>query len=136
MDLFKPTAARSKGSGPQMPSKTDALRQKRLAHEHAQKTAGTWGDMSVGTISRDNQFFVYFWKGNVRASLSDLANKRPKEMTEDDHTAFLQWLKTGHFDGFVQAFAAWNVSPEEAVKIKNELLTKYCDEGRTIINQR
>jgi len=134
MSLFKAKGVKIKVAVPEMKSKTDALRQKRLALEDAQKLAGTWGDMSVGTIRRDNQIFVHFFQGNVRANLSDLANKKPKEMTDQDHMAFQRWLKTGKFDGFVQAFAAWNISAEEAARIKGELVTKYRGEGMTIIN--
>ena len=136
MDLFKTPRAQAKAStSSPLRSKSDALRLKRQAHEDAQKAAGTWGDMSVGTVRRDNGIFVYLLKGGVRISLSDLALKKPKDMPDADHEAFLRWLKIGQFDGFVQGFAAWNVSAEEAARVKSALLVKHRDEGLTVINQ-
>jgi len=132
---LKSRATQPKTVNSQLQSKSDALRQKRLAHEEAQKVAGLWGDMSVGTIKRQDRIFVYLWKGDVRASLSGMALKKPKEMPDADHSALLQWLKTGIIDEFVLAFAAWNVNALEAEKIKTDLLTKHRDEGLTVINQ-
>jgi hypothetical protein len=135
MDVFKSAGAKGKATIPTASSKTDGLRLKRLEHEHAQKAAGIWGDMSVGTVTREGQIFVYSWKGSARASLSEMATKKPKEISPADHEAFLKWLKSGRFEGFVQAFAAWNVSAEEAERIKVELMAKHRTDGMTIINQ-
>lgn len=132
---FKHRSPQPKSLSAPLQIKSDALRQKRLAHEEAQKVAGLWGDMSVGTVRRQDRIFVYLWKGDVRASLSAMALKRPKEMVEVDHAAFLQWLKTGLIDEFILAFAAWNVNALEAEKIKTELLIRHRDEGLTVINQ-
>jgi hypothetical protein len=132
---LKHRSPQSKSLHAPLQSKSEALRQKRLAHEEAQKVAGLWGDMSVGTIRRQDRIFVYLWKGDVRASLSAMALKRPKEMLEADHAAFLQWLKTGLIEEFILAFAAWNVNALEAEKIKAELLVRHRDEGLTVINQ-
>ncbi len=131
---FKSRSPQPKTAAAPLQIKSDALRQKRLAHEEAQRGAGLWGDMSVGTIKRQDRVFVYLWKGDVRASLSAMALKRPKEMLEADHAALLQWLKTGIIDEFKLAFAAWNVNAPEAEKIKTELMTKHRDEGLTVIN--
>lgn len=132
---LKPRNAQHKNANSHLQSKSDALRQKRLAHEEAQKVAGVWGDMSVGTIKRDDRVFVYLWKGNIRASLSAITLKRPKEMLESDHEALLRWLKTGIIDEFVLGFAAWNVNALEAEKIKAGLLIKHREEGLTVVNQ-
>jgi hypothetical protein len=135
MDLFKPAAAKTKASSPATGSKSDALRQQRLAHENAQKAAGTWGDMSVRTIRRDERIFVHCCKGNLPVSLSEMAIKKPKELTDADHAALTQWLKSGQFENFVQAFAAWNVSVEEADRIKTSLVAKHKGDGMTVVNQ-
>jgi hypothetical protein len=134
MDLFKPAAAKNKGTPPAA-SKADALRKQRLAHEDAQKAAGTWGDMSVRTIRRDERIFVHCCKGNLPVNLSEMALKKPKELSDADHEALIQWLKTGRFENFVQAFAAWNVSVEEADRIKLALVTKHKGDGMTVVNQ-
>jgi hypothetical protein len=47
MSFFKATSERKSAPVTQK----DALRQKRLAHEQAQKDAGIWGDMAVGQIT-------------------------------------------------------------------------------------
>lgn len=59
---LKPRNAQHKNANSHLQSKSDALRQKRLAHEEAQKVAGVWGDMSVGTIKRDDhRLFCSIW---------------------------------------------------------------------------
>jgi hypothetical protein len=135
MDLFKTSSGKNKGPSPVTTSKSDALRKQRLEHENAQKAAGTWGDMSVRTITRDERVFVHCCKGNLPVSLSEMALKKPKEINDADHAALTQWLKTGRFENFVQAFAAWNVSAEEADRIKASLVAKHKGDGLTVVNQ-
>ena len=135
MDFFKPTAAKSKRPPSPAVSKSAGLRQQRLAHESAQRAAGTWGDMSVRTISRDERVFVHCCRGNMPVDLSAMAMKKPKEISDADHEALLRWLKTGQFEKFVQAFVAWNVSDEEAGRVQAALIAKHRSDGLTVINQ-
>ena len=72
----------------------DSLRQKRLAHEQAQKDAGIWGDMTVAQIMREDKVFVHHWRGNGMTDLFALAGKRPREMTALEHEALVAWLKS------------------------------------------
>ena len=68
----------------------DQLRQKRLAHEQAQKDAGVWGDMTVAEIMRENKVFMHYWKGNPVGDLLAPAGKRPREMTAGEHEAAVE----------------------------------------------
>lgn len=112
----------------------DLLRQKRLAHEQAQKDAGVWGDMAVAQIMRENEVFIHYWKGTAVAGLSALASKRPREMTAPDHEALVAWLKSGAFDGFKQKLIAWNISEAEAIRIKSEHVEKHRSNGLLVVN--
>ncbi len=112
----------------------DTLRQKRLAHEQAQKDAGIWGEMAVAQIVRDNKVFMHHWKGHALVSLFALAAKKPREMTPAEHDALVAWLKAGVYEGFTQSFVAWNVNADEAVRVKTELLEKHRANGLEIIN--
>lgn len=112
----------------------DALRQKRLAHEQAQKDAGIWGDMAVGQIVSENKVFMHHWKGNALTDLFVLAGKKPREMTQPEHDALVAWLKSRAYEGFKQSLVAWNINEGEALRVKNEHLEKHRSNGLEVIN--
>jgi hypothetical protein len=112
----------------------DRLRQKRLAHEQAQKDAGIWGDMTVAQITRENKVFMHHWKGKAITDLSALASKRPREMTTLEHEALVAWLKSGAYDGFTQKLVAWNINETEALRVKNEQVEKHRSNGVEVVN--
>jgi hypothetical protein len=112
----------------------DRLRQKRLAHEQAQKEAGIWGDMTVAQIMRENKVFMHHWKGNAITDLWALAAKRPREMTAPEHTALVAWLKSGAYDGFTQKLIAWNINEAEALRVKCEQVEKHRSNGIEVVN--
>jgi hypothetical protein len=129
MNFFKepqtsksPTAAR------------DRLRQKRLAHEQAQKDAGIWGDMAVAEITRENKIFLHHWKGHALTELPAIAGKRPREMTPPEHEALVAWLKSGAYAGFTQKLVAWSITEAEALRVKSEHLAKHRSSGLEVIN--
>jgi len=110
------------------------LRQKRLAHEQAQKDAGVWGDMAVGQIVAENKVFMHHWKGNALTDLFVLAGKKPREMTPAEHEALVAWLKSRAYEGFTQSLVAWNINEGEALRVKNEHLQKHRSNGLEVIN--
>lgn len=112
----------------------DRLRQKRLAHEQAQKQAGVWGDMTVGQIMRENKVFLHYWKGTALTGLSALASKRPREMSAPDHEALVAWLRSGAFEGFTQRLIAWNISEAEALRVKGEQADNHRSNGIFVVN--
>lgn len=114
--------------------RNDALRKERLAFETAQKAAGLWGDLSVGIIERNGAVFVHVWKGAVQTNMFRLSAKRPKEITKLDHEALAAWLKAGSYEGFKQRISAWNVSLDEANRIKLEVISKLAAEGSRVVN--
>ena len=129
MSFFKETHSSKSTVTPR-----EQLRQKRLAHEKAQKDAGVWGDMAVAQITRDNKIFLHHWKGHALTDFFTLANKKPREMTQSEHDALVAWLKSGAYEGFTQSFIAWNISTAEALRVKNEHLEKHRSNGLEVIN--
>lgn len=112
----------------------DLLRQKRLAHEQAQKEAGIWGDMAVGQIMRDNKVFMHHWRGNALTDLFALAGKKPREMTPPEHDALVSWLKSGAYEGFTQKLVAWNINETEALRVKTQHLDQHRANGLDVVN--
>lgn len=130
MSFFK--EPRTSKSAPVTPR--DLLRQKRLAHEQAQKEAGIWGDMAVGQIVRDDKVFMHHWKGNALSDLFVLAGKKPREMTPSDHDALVVWLKSAAYEGFTQKLVAWNINEGEALRVKSAQLDEHRANGLRVIN--
>jgi hypothetical protein len=116
------------------PGLSDSLKSKRLAHEEAQKAAGLWGDMSVGYLERNGQAFVHFWKGTTPGDVYKLAVKRPKEILKPEHEVLCNWLKAGRYEGFKQTISAWNVSLDEAARIRLELIGDLAAKGTRVVN--
>ncbi len=129
MSLFKePQVSKSSTTN------RDRLRQKRLAHEQAQKDAGVWGDMTVAQIMREDRVFVHHWKGHGMNDLLALAGKRPREMTALEHEALVAWLKSNAYDGFTHKLVAWNINEAEALRIKSECVAKHRSNGLKVVN--
>jgi hypothetical protein len=130
MSFFKET----KSSKTPAATPRDLLRQKRLAHEQAQKDAGVWGDMAVGQIVRDDKVFLHHWRGHALSDLFSLAGKKPREMTPTEHDALVAWLKSGAYEGFTQKLVAWNINETEAQRVKAEHLDQHRANGLKVIN--
>lgn len=114
--------------------RNEALRKARLEHETAQKTAGLWGEMSVGVIEREGTAFVHVWKGASLTDVFKLAAKRPKEISKPEHEALCTWLKAGRYEGFKHGISAWNVTADEAQRIKGEVMTNLAAAGTKVVN--
>lgn len=114
--------------------RNDALRKEREAHETAQKAAGLWGEMLVGVIERNGAAFVHVWKGEAQTNMFRLSAKRPKEITKTEHEALCAWLKAGSYEGFKNRISAWNVSSDEANRIKLEVISTLAAAGSRIVN--
>lgn len=114
--------------------RNEALKSARLAHEQAQRTAGVWGEMSVGVIERDGTAFVHAWKGASLTDVFKLAAKRPKEISKPDHDALCTWLKAGRYEGFKHGISAWNVNADEATRIKQEIIAGFLANGTKVVN--
>jgi hypothetical protein len=134
MNFFKTPQKGGKANALPTHARQEALRQQRLAHEETQKAAGLWGEMSVGIVRWNNDVFVHCWKGKAAADLYKLGAKKPREMTPAEYDALAAWFKAKSYAGFEQSFVAWNVSAEEATRIKTELIAKQRSDGRTIVN--
>ena len=117
-----------------MSGRNDALKLARLAHENAQKSAGLWGEMSVGVIAREDTAFVHIWKGASLTDVFKLAAKRPKEISKPEHEALCAWLKSRRYEGFKHSISAWNVNAGEAERIKSEIISGLIAAGTKVIN--
>ena len=134
-----PKSATSRKSAPSFGAydnsgRHEALRLRRVAHEEAQKAAGLWGDMSVGIIARNDAAFVHVWKGASLTDVYKLAVKRPKDISKPDHEALCLWLKAGRYEGFSHSISAWNVSADEALRIKLEVISGLAAKGTRVVN--
>lgn len=112
----------------------DALKAQRMAQEQAKKDAGIWGELSVGIIEHRQSAFVYVYKGLAETSMHRLAAKRPKEISKADHEALCLWLKAGGYDGFKQRISAWNISVDEAERVKQTVAAELAGAGLRVVS--
>lgn len=110
------------------------LRRLRMEREDSLKSAGTWGEMSVALISKEDRVFVHCLKGNRHPDLYSFVLKKPKEWDDGEYDALMAWLRANKFEGFLQSLTAWNVSVAEGQKIKAETIAKLRNDGLTTIN--
>ena len=101
---------------------SNSLRIKREAHEESQKAAGLWGDMSVGYLERNGAAFVHYWKTALPTEVFKITLKKPKDITKAEHEILCGWLKAGRYEGFKQTIFAWNLSDDEAARVKLSLM--------------
>jgi hypothetical protein len=118
----------------QRPSSGEALKNQRMAQEQAKKDAGIWGEMSVGVIEHASGAFVQIYKGVAESSMHKLAAKRPKEISKAEHEALCLWLKAGGYDGFKHRIATWNVSADEAARLKQVVISELAASGTRVVN--
>jgi hypothetical protein len=118
----------------QRPSSGDALKNQRMALEQAKKDAGTFGELSIGVIEHGSGVFVYTYKGVAESSMHRLAAKRPKEISKPDHEALCLWLKAGGYNGFKHRIAAWNLSADEAARVKEVTVAELAEAGTRVVN--
>jgi hypothetical protein len=116
------------------PSSGEVLKNQRMAQEQAKKDAGTFGELSIGVIEHGSGVFVYTYKGVAESSMHRLAAKRPKEISKPDHEALCLWLKAGGYDGFKHRIAAWNLSADEAARVKQATVEDLTGAGARVVN--
>ena len=116
------------------PVSGEALKNQRMAQEQAKKDSGIWGDLSVGTVEKNDAAFVHIWKGVSENSVHRLAAKRPKETSKAEHEALCLWLKAGGYDGFKHKISAWNINAEEAARMKQQVIAELTAAGTRVVN--
>jgi hypothetical protein len=112
----------------------ESLRNKRMLEEQAKKDAGIWGEVSVGVIERADAAFVLTWKGAQHTDMFKLAAKKPKEVSAADYEALCAWLKAGRYADFKSIISAWNVSADEADRLKKEMIAALPERGLRAVN--
>lgn len=116
------------------PVSGEALKNQRMAQEQAKKDSGIWGELSVGTVEKNDAAFVHIWKGVSENSVHRLAAKRPKETSKAEHEALCLWLKAGGYDGFKHKISAWNINAEEAARMKQVVIAELTAAGTRVVN--
>ena len=116
------------------PVSGEALKNQRMAQEQAKKDSGIWGDLSVGTVEKNDAAFVHIWKGVSENSVHRLAAKRPKETSKAEHEALCLWLKAGGYDGFKHKISEWNINAEEAARMKQQVIAELTAAGTRVVN--
>ncbi len=113
---------------------SENLRKQRLADEDARKASGLWGELSVVTIEHGSAAFVHLSKDGRHNDYATLSRKRPSEIPKLEHAVLSEWLRRRQFEGFRSTVNAWNVSLDEARRIKSETITNLQRAGTQVLN--
>ena len=116
-------------------SKTEALRALRLAREAESRSAGTWGENSVGEILHESSrsVFVQVWKGARRPD--PFENKTRRNLPQgSDWSAIIAWVDARDASAFVCRYVARNLSLAEARKIADARIAAHRAAGYTVVN--
>jgi len=72
-------------------TRTDKLRELRLADEAARKSAGTWGELTVGEVTHpaSGSVYVQVWKGARRPDLGRAPSARAANVPPEDWPGLL-----------------------------------------------
>ena len=117
-------------------TKSERLRELRLASEASGREAGTWGDASVGEITHvaSGATFVYYWSGRQEQDLGKLLARRLAGTTPEEYQALVEWLLQYRVQGFRLAIRNWNLSTAEARRLKQLRIAEHKAAGRSVIN--
>lgn len=113
---------------------SENLRKQRLADEDARKASGLWGELSVVTIEHGSAAFVHLAKGGRHNDYATLSRKRPTEIPKHEHALLSEWLQRRQYEGFKSTVNAWNVSLDEAKRIKSETIANLQSAGTQVLN--
>jgi hypothetical protein len=116
---------------------TSKLRDLRLADEAARKTAGTWGDLSVGEITHrpSRSVYVQVWKGARRPAVVGASNCRVAGVPSAEWPNVSAWLDNVRDGELHRSIVAWSVSKTEAQRLKAKRIAENRAAGITIVNQ-
>lgn len=135
--MFKPRATQATRDETRVASRnaiSENLKKQRLANEDSRKAVGLWGELSVVTIEKDGSTFVHLSKGSKHNDYVTLSQKRPSEISKQDHALLCDWLHRGQYEGFSSTINAWNLSLEEAQRIKGKIISDLVSTGRLVLN--
>ena len=129
--LWRTTATARKTTADE---RTAKLRELRLAHEAAQREAGAWGDLAVREVVHEptGAVFVHYWKNGASPKLRQ--PPRTPGLSAPEHAAYCAWVAQHDPEEFRQSAIAWNLSKEEALRIKQERLAAHAAANQKIIN--
>jgi len=135
--MFKPKATQATRDQTRVASRnalSENLRKQRLANEDSRKAVGLWGELSVVTIEQDGSAFVHLSKGSKHNDYFNLSQKRPSEISKQEHALLADWLRRRQYEGFSSMINAWNLSLEEAQRIKRKTISDLVSTGRVVLN--
>lgn len=117
-------------------TRTDKLRELRLADEAARKEAGTWGLMIVGEVlhSASRSVYVQIWKGARRPDVAVAPSARSAGVPPEDWTGLAAWIKSTRGQGLTRNVVAWSLSKAEALRVKALRIDENRVAGLTVIN--
>jgi len=133
--MSKKKLARHSGETKSAASKTEALRVLRLAREAESRSAGTWGENSVGEILHESSrsVFVQVWKGARRPD--PFENKSRRDLPHGtDWAAMIAWVNARDASAFLCRYVARNLSLDEARKIADARIAAHRAAGYTVVN--
>ena len=115
--------------------KTEALRALRLAKEAESRSAGTWGENSVGEILHEGSrsVFVQVWKGARRPD--PFENRVRRDLPRgNDWWAMIAWVNARDANDFVCRYVARNLTLAEARKVADARMGAHRAAGYTVVN--
>lgn len=117
-------------------TRTDKLRELRLADEAARKEAGTWGLMIVGEVvhAASRSVYVQVWKGARRPDVALAPSARAAGVPPEDWTGLAAWIKSTRGLGLTRNVVAWSLSKAEALRVKAARIDEHRAAGLTVIN--
>lgn len=124
--MFKPKATQAARDHTKAASRnvvSENLKKQRLANEDSRKAAGLWGELAVVTIEHGGSAFVHLSKDGKHNDYLNLSQKRPSEISKQEHALLSDWLRKRQYEGFKSTINAWNLSLEEAQRIKGETIS-------------
>jgi hypothetical protein len=114
--------------------KTAKLRELRMADEAARREAGSWGDLTVGEVTHEptGAVFVHYWKGKAKPNLEKPT--RMPGLSAAEFAAFCDWIRGHNGRNFRHVIVAWNLSKDEALRIKQERIHRHSQANLRVVN--
>ena len=117
-------------------AKTRKLRELREADEAKRRAEGIWGALSVAEISHpeSKSVFVMRCRGREAPDPAKEARTRSTLVAPEDHKALIEWLGRHPLTEFRSRLIAWNLSDQEAKRIRLARIDENRSGGLEVVN--
>ena len=117
-------------------AKTRKLRELREANEAARRAKGLWGLLGVGEIEHPTSktVFVMCVRGRDAPDPAKHVRARSPLVPADDYPALVEWLNRRPLAEYRSRLVAWDLSDQEAKRIRTERIDAVRAAGSEVIN--